>query len=31
VYGFLTGSTNSSTAAQQALNTAAAAWVKAVG
>jgi len=31
VYNFLTGSTNSTTAAQQALDTAAAAWIKAVG
>ena len=31
VYIFLTGSTNSTSAAQQALNTAAAAWSKAVG
>jgi multiple sugar transport system substrate-binding protein len=31
VYGFLTGNTNSTSAAQQALETAAAAWVKAVG
>ena len=30
-YAFLTGSTNSTSAAQQALNTAAAAWAKAVG
>ncbi len=31
VYGFLTGSTNSTSAAQQALNQAAAAWATAVG
>lgn len=31
VYGFLTGSTNSTSAAQQALDTAAAAWLKAIG
>ena len=31
VYNFLTGSTNSTSAAQQALDTAAAAWIKAVG
>jgi len=31
IYNFLTGTTNSTSAAQQALNTAAAAWVKAVG
>ena len=31
VYSFLTGTTNSTSAAQQALNTAAAAWIKAVG
>jgi multiple sugar transport system substrate-binding protein len=31
VYAFLTGTTNSTSAAQQALNTAAAAWAKAVG
>jgi multiple sugar transport system substrate-binding protein len=31
VYGFLTGNTNSSSAAQTALNQAAAAWIKAVG
>jgi multiple sugar transport system substrate-binding protein len=31
VYNFLTGTTNSTSAAQQALDTAAAAWIKAVG
>ena len=31
VYSFLTGTTNSTSAAQQALDTAAAAWIKAVG
>ena len=31
VYSFLTGTTNSTSAAQQALSTAAAAWIKAVG
>ena len=31
VYNFLTGSTNSTSAAKQALDTAAAAWIKAVG
>ena len=31
VYSFLTGTTNSTSAAQQALNTAAAAWIQAVG
>ena len=31
IYTFLTGSTNSTSAAQQALDTAAAAWIKAVG
>src|SRR5579875_109404 len=31
IYGFLTGNTNSTSAAQTVLNTAAAAWIKAVG
>jgi len=31
IYAFLTGNTNSTSAAQQALNAAAAAWIKAVG